>query len=152
VSIALYSTNLMATTTDLLFSGVLQRHPRLQVVLAEGGIGWIPYILERCDYVWERHRWYQDIDRDTRPSDLFRKHFFGCFIDDNFGIAVRDQIGIDNLTFEVDYPHSDSQWPNTRKYAAKAFADVPDDEVHKIVELNTRRLFRFGAQGERTEE
>jgi len=152
VSITLYSTNLMATTTDLLFSGVLQRHPRLQVVLAEGGIGWIPYILERCDYVWERHRWYQDIDRDTRPSDLFRKHFFGCFIDDNFGIAVRDQIGIDNLTFEVDYPHSDSQWPNTRKYAAKAFADVPDDEVHKIVELNTRRLFRFGAQGERTEE
>ena len=76
----------------------------------------------------------------------------GCFIDDHFGIAVRDQIGIDNLTFEVDYPHSDSQWPNTRKYAVKAFADVPDDEVHKIVELNTRRLFRFGAHGERTEE
>lgn len=148
VSIALYSTNLMATTTDLLFSGALQRHPRLKVVLAEGGIGWIPYILERCDYVWDRHRWYQDIDRHTRPSDLFRKHFYGCFIDDSFGIQVRHDIGIENLTFEVDYPHSDSQWPNTRRYASEAFANVPDEEVHRIVELNTRKLFRFGATGE----
>jgi predicted TIM-barrel fold metal-dependent hydrolase len=148
VSIALYSTNLMATTTDLLFSGLLQRHPKLKFVLAEGGIGWIPYILERCDYVWERHRWYQDIDSDTRPSDLFAQHFYGCFIDDKFGIAVRDVIGVDNLTFEVDYPHSDSQWPNTRKFAAQAFEDVDDDDVHRIVELNTRKLFRFGPQGE----
>jgi predicted TIM-barrel fold metal-dependent hydrolase len=148
VSIALYSTNLMATTTDLLFSGLLQRHPGLKFVLAEGGIGWIPYILERCDYVWERHRWYQDIDRDTRPSELFRGHFYGCFIEDKFGIQVRDVIGVDNLTFEVDYPHSDSQWPNTRKYAAKAFENVDDDEVHRIVELNTRKLFRFGPKGE----
>jgi predicted TIM-barrel fold metal-dependent hydrolase len=150
VSIALYSTNLMATTTDLLFSGALQRHPDLKIVLAEGGIGWIPYILERCDYVWDRHRWYQDIDRETRPSDLFRKHFYGCFIDDNFGIKVRDVIGVDNITFEVDYPHSDSQWPNTRRYAEKAFADVDDDEVHRMVELNTRKLFRFGPAGELT--
>ncbi len=148
VSIALYSTNLMATTTDLLFSGLLQRHPRLKIVLAEGGIGWIPYILERCDYVWERHRWYQDIDRVTRPSDLFRRHFYGCFIDDNFGLQVRDTIGVDNITFEVDYPHSDSQWPNSRRYAAKAFEGVPDDQVHRIVELNTRKLFRFGPAGE----
>ncbi|ORW68187.1 amidohydrolase [Mycobacterium saskatchewanense] len=148
VSIALYSTNLMATTTDLLFSGALQRHPRLKIVLAEGGIGWIPYVVERCDYVWDRHRWYQDIDKQTRPSDLFREHFYGCFIDDNFGIRVRHDIGIDNLTFEVDYPHSDSQWPNTRRYATEAFAKVPDDEVHRIVELNTRKLFRFGPAGE----
>jgi predicted TIM-barrel fold metal-dependent hydrolase len=138
----------MATTTDLLFSGLLQRHPGLKFVLAEGGIGWIPYVLERCDYVWERHRWYQDIDRDTRPSELFGMHFYGCFIDDNFGISVRDVIGVDNLTFEVDYPHSDSQWPNTRRHAAKAFENVDDDEVHRIVELNTRKLFRFGPKGE----
>jgi len=148
VGFVLMSCNTMGTFTDLLFSGLLQRHPKLKFVLAEGGIGWIPYILERCDYVWERHRWYQDIDSDTRPSDLFAQHFYGCFIDDKFGIAVRDVIGVDNLTFEVDYPHSDSQWPNTRKFAGQAFEDVDDDDVHRIVELNTRKLFRFGPEGE----
>jgi predicted TIM-barrel fold metal-dependent hydrolase len=143
VSISLFATNLMWTTSDLLFSGVLQRHPKLKIVLAEGGIGWIPYILERCDYSWERHRWYQDIDRETRPSDLFRRHFYGCFIDDEHGMRNRHEIGIDRITFEVDYPHSDSNWPNSRKRAAELFADVPDDEVHKIVELNVRELFNF---------
>jgi predicted TIM-barrel fold metal-dependent hydrolase len=143
VEIALYSTNLMGTTVDMLFSPVFHRHPRLKVVLAEGGIGWIPYILERADYTWERHRWYQDIDKQTRPSDLFRKHFWGCFIDDEHGIRSRELIGIDRITFEVDFPHSDSNWPNTRKRAAEVFADVPDDEVRQIVELNTRALFHF---------
>jgi predicted TIM-barrel fold metal-dependent hydrolase len=143
VEIALYSTNLMGTTVDMLFSPIFHRHPSLKVVLAEGGIGWIPYILERADYTWDRHRWYQDIDRETRPSDLFRKHFWGCFIDDEHGVRSRELIGIDRITFEVDYPHSDSNWPNTRKRAAEVFADVPDDEVRQIVELNARALFHF---------
>ena len=112
-------------------------------MLAEGGIGWIPYIVERTDYTWFRHRWYQDIDKDTRPSDLFKKHFYGCFIDDEHGVENRHIIGVDNITIEVDYPHSDSTWPNSRKRAAEVLADVPDDEVHKIVELNTRKLFNF---------
>jgi predicted TIM-barrel fold metal-dependent hydrolase len=143
VSISMFATNLMWSTADLLFSGVLQRHPKLKVVLAEGGIGWIPYVLERCDYAWERHRWYQDIDKDNRPSDLFRRHFYGCFIDDVHGTKNRHEIGVDRLVFEVDYPHSDSNWPNTRKRATEVFQDVPDDEVEQIVETNARKLFRF---------
>ena len=143
VAISMFATNLMWTTSDLLFSGVLQRYPGLKIVLAEGSIGWIPYLLERCDYSWERHRWYMDVDKHTRPSDLFRAHFYGCFIDDEHGVRSRHEIGVDNITFEVDYPHSDSNWPLTRKRAAQIFADVPDEEVHKMVELNTRKLFRW---------
>jgi predicted TIM-barrel fold metal-dependent hydrolase len=143
VAISLFATNLMWTTSDLLFSGALQRHPNLKIVLAEGGIGWLPYMVERCDYSWDRHRWYQDVDRETPPSELFRKHFYGCFIDDIHGVNSRYEIGIDRITFEVDYPHSDSNWPNTRKRATEAFKDVPDDEVQKIVELNARRLFHI---------
>jgi len=143
VAIALFATNLMWSTVDLLFSGTLQRHPKLQISLAEGGIGWIPYILERTDYTWDRHKWYQDIDMDTRPSDLFRKHFWGCFIDDEHGLANRHAIGVDRLTLEVDFPHSDSNWPNSRKRAAEVLANVPDDEVEMIVETNARRMLNF---------
>jgi predicted TIM-barrel fold metal-dependent hydrolase len=143
VPITLFASNLMWSTVDLLFSGALQRFPDLQISLAEGGIGWIPYIVERADYSWERHRWYQDIDKNTRPSELFRQHFWGCFIDDENGVANRHVIGVDRITLEIDYPHSDSNWPNSRKRAGEVLRDVPDDEVEMIVETNARRMLRF---------
>lgn len=143
VPTVLFASNLMWTTVELLFSGTLQRFPELQFSLAEGGIGWVPYILERSDYSWDRHRHYQDIDKETRPSDLFRQHFWGCFIDDEHGLANRHTIGVDRITLEVDFPHSDSNWPNSRKRAAEALADVPDDEVEMICETNARRMLNF---------
>jgi hypothetical protein len=145
VMIALFGCNSMYATVDLLFSPTLHKFPDLKVGLSEGGIGWIPYILERSDMTWERHRHYQNINQTVRPSDLFRKHFHGCFIDDFFGVENRRHIGVDNITWECDYPHSDSYWPHSRKRAAEAFVDVPDEEVHKMVELNVRRLYNFGA-------
>ena len=142
-SFVVYATNLMWTASDLVFSGQLQKHPRLKFMLAEGGIGWFPYIRERMDQVWARHRYYQPIDFDTRPSDLFKKHFWGCYIEDEFGIKNRHEIGIDRICVEIDYPHSDSNWPNSRKGIAASLADVPDDEAHRIVELNAREVLNF---------
>ncbi len=140
VAISTFSTNLMWATADLVFSGLLQRHPRLKFMLSEGGIGWIPYLLERLDATWERHRWYQDISRTDRPSDLFRRHIWGCFIDDDHGVASRDTIGIDRILIEVDYPHSDSNWPNSRKRIEETLVGLSDEDTHAIVELNARRL------------
>jgi predicted TIM-barrel fold metal-dependent hydrolase len=145
VAIAVFGTNSMWSTADLIFSGLLQRHPNLKFMLSEGGIGWIPYLLERMDYTWERHRWYQDISKTDRPSDLFRKHFWGCFIDDYQGIAARHAIGVENILIEVDYPHSDSNWPNSRKKIAENLAEVPDDECALIVEHNARKLMNYYA-------
>lgn len=147
VAIATFSTNLMWSTADLVFSGMLQRHPNIKFMLSEGGIGWIPYVLERLDYTWERHRWYQNISRTDRPSDLFRKHIWGCFIDDVHGVESRDLIGIENILIEVDYPHSDSNWPNSRKRVAENLIRVSDADAHRIVELNARELLHFGDAG-----
>lgn len=142
---ALFASNLMWSSVELLFSGQLQKHPKLQFILAEGGIGWFPYILERADYTWERHRWYQNIDKAAKPSELFQKHFWGCFIDDVHGLANLGDgyISADRVMLEVDYPHSDSNWPNSRKRAAEILADVSDEDCHKITELNARKILRF---------
>ena len=148
VMISLFGTNSMDATADLLFSPVFYKFPGLKVALSEGGIGWVPYLLERIDQTWERHRWYQNINKEVRPSDLFREHIYGCFIDDLEGVVRRHKVGIDNIMWECDYPHSDSNWPNSREYIGKLLQDVPDDEAHKIVEWNARRLFDFP----RTEE
>ena len=83
---------------------------------------------------------------DVRPSDLFREHIFGCFIYDETGIDVRHRIGVDNIMFESDYPHSDSNWPSSRVVLEKLLADVPDAEARKIAEDNTRRVFNFPRQ------
>jgi predicted TIM-barrel fold metal-dependent hydrolase len=143
VAIALFGLNSQMTTVDLLLSPVFHKFPRLRVALSEGGIGWMPYILERTDYSWDRHRWYQDVDRENRPSDLFREHIFGCFIYDEAGLRSLDLIGEDNVMFEGDYPHSDSNWPNSRKMLAETLIETPDDTARKIAELNARRVFNF---------
>ncbi|MGW4338457.1 amidohydrolase family protein [Rhodococcus koreensis] len=147
VMIALFGCNSMYATADLLFSPVFHRHPRLKFALSEGGIGWVPYMLERVDSTWEKHRFYQNVNQTVRPSELFRKHMFGCFIEDAHGIENRHQIGIDNITWECDYPHSDSNWPNSRKVVQQAMIGVPDEDVEKMVETNARKLFNFPRAG-----
>ena len=145
VTIALFGINSMMATVDLLMSPVFYKFPNLKFVLSEGGIGWIPYILERTDYSWERHRYWCDINAEQRPSELFDDHIFGCFISDRGGIELRDKIGVNNILFESDYPHSDCNWPHTRKVLGEQLHDVPDEEARLIVEGNARRIFRFPA-------
>jgi predicted TIM-barrel fold metal-dependent hydrolase len=145
VWISLMAANSMTAMSDLLFSPVFHKFPRLKVALSEGGIGWMPYLLERMDYVWDHHRAWTQVDKDTRPSELFRDHIWGCFIDDEAGLELRHRIGVSQIMWEGDYPHSDSTWPDARKRASEVFAHVPDDEVHAMAELNARSLFSFPA-------
>jgi len=144
VTITLLGLSSLTTMADLMFSPVFHKHPALKVVLAEGGIGWIPWLLERSEWTFSRHRFYQpDVNQEIHPTEIFRNNIFGCFIDDKFGVQNRYAIGVDRILWEVDYPHSDSQFPLTRKVAADTFATVPDEEVSKIVEQNARTLYRF---------
>jgi predicted TIM-barrel fold metal-dependent hydrolase len=141
--IALMGLNSMQCMINLCFSPVFHNHPNLKVVLAEGGIGWLPWMLERADMTWERQRFWQPINQEVRPSELFRRNIWGCFIVDTTGVGLRHDIGLDRILWECDFPHSDSMWPNSRKILADAVRDVPDDEVHAIAELNARELFHL---------
>jgi predicted TIM-barrel fold metal-dependent hydrolase len=145
ITIALFGINSMMAMVDLLISPVFHKFPGLKFVLAEGGIGWIPYLLERSDYSFGRHRYWCDINTERTPSELFDDHIFGCFVSDGAGLEQRHRIGVDNILFESDYPHSDCNWPHTRKLLAESLVDVPDDEARLIVEGNARRIFRFPA-------
>jgi predicted TIM-barrel fold metal-dependent hydrolase len=143
VAIALFGMNSQFTTVDLLLSPVFHKFPRLRVALSEGGIGWMPYVLERADYTWERHQWHTGLNPDVRPSELFHDHIFGCFIVDHVGIEIRHLIGVHNVMFEGDYPHSDSNFPASREKLADVLLEVPDTESRSIAEDNARRVFNF---------
>ncbi|WP_310778050.1 amidohydrolase family protein [Mycobacterium sp. Z3061] len=147
VMITLMGTTSMAAATELIFSPVFHKHPNLKVAFSEGGVGWMPYLVERADYVWRKHKYYQNIHPTVAPSELFRRNISGCFIEDEVGMSMRHAIGIDNITWECDYPHSDSFWPKSRARAEEMLADVPDAEAAKIVELNARRWYAFPEEG-----
>lgn len=143
VYIALMGTNSMGSAAELVFSPVFHKFPGLKFALSEGGVGWIPWLKERLDYTWERQKFWTGINLDVPPSVLFDRHIYGCFIDDSVGVGLRDQIGVDKLMLESDYPHSDSTWPHTRKRVAEVLGDASDEDAHRIAELNARALYNF---------
>ncbi|HJQ41714.1 MAG TPA: amidohydrolase family protein [Jatrophihabitantaceae bacterium] len=138
VAATLSFNNAMASMTDFLFSGVLVRFPTLKLAYSEGQIGWIPYVLERADTVWVEHRAWGGV-RDTipePPSSYYYRQIYGCFFRDQHGIDALEKVGVDNITFETDYPHTDSTWPDTQKVAAELMDGVPEDAVYKIMRGN----------------
>ena len=134
--------NAMASLTDFLFSGVLVRFPTLKLAYSEGQIGWIPYILERADDVWREHRaWAEVADVVPEPpSTYYYRQVFGCFFRDRHGIESLDRVGVDNTTFETDYPHTDSTWPHTKELAESYMEGLDADVVHKIMRGNAIRM------------
>jgi predicted TIM-barrel fold metal-dependent hydrolase len=136
--------NAMTSLVDFLWSGVLVRYPALKLAYAESQLGWIPYILERIDDVWEDNQgWAQTKQIPEPPSFYFHRQVYGCFFKDQTGIDMRDRIGIDHITFETDYPHSDSTWPDTQAVAARLLAGLPTDDVYKIIRGNAIELFQL---------
>jgi predicted TIM-barrel fold metal-dependent hydrolase len=132
------------SAADWLQLRALQRYPDLKVALSEGGIGWIPYFLERADFTFVHHHEWTHTDFGGRmPSDIFREHFITCFIDDRFGIKNRDAIGVDNICYECDYPHSDTLWPEAPEYLWAGFNGVSGEDIDKITHLNAMRHYSF---------
>jgi predicted TIM-barrel fold metal-dependent hydrolase len=137
--------NAAMSLTDYLMSGVFERFPALSVAYSEGQIGWIPYILERADAVWEHNRAWGGVRDKVRrpPSEYYYEHVYGCFFDDAHGLESIESVGVDNVTFETDYPHSDSTWPNSKAVGEGLMKGLPDDVVYKIVRGNAIRMLKL---------
>ena len=132
------------SASDWLQLRALQRYPDLTVALSEGGIGWVPYFLERADFTFEHHHEWTNTDfGGRRPSDIFREHFICCFIDDHFGVKNRTDVGVDIICYECDYPHSDSLWPNSPEHLMRNFVGCTDEDIHKMSHLNAMRAYSF---------
>jgi predicted TIM-barrel fold metal-dependent hydrolase len=144
VLITLQPMNIVQAAADLVWSPMLRKFPDLKVALSEGGIGWIPYFLERIDYNYDRHHaWTGQDFGDKLPSEVFNEHVITCFIDDKFGMASRAALDIDMVTWECDYPHSDSNWPQSPEVFAQSIDGASDEEIDKITHLNAMRHFHY---------
>jgi predicted TIM-barrel fold metal-dependent hydrolase len=151
--ITLQPMNIVKCAADLVWSPVFRKFPDLKIALSEGGIGWVPYFLERVDYVYKNHhQWTNQDFGDMLPSEVFNRNILTCFIDDAVGMEVRHHLNVDHIHWECDYPHSDSTWPNAPEDAMRYLAGVPDEEVDKITHLNAMRNFSFDPFAHRPRE
>jgi predicted TIM-barrel fold metal-dependent hydrolase len=147
-NITLTSINSQFCMTDWLMSGALARFPRLKLAFSESQVGWMPYHLQRMDVVWRKFRNSPMAgippEMTKAPSEYVRGRLYGCVVEDDLGLAGRG-LGVDQLTFESDYPHMDSSWPNTRAYALEALtaARYTQDETDKVIRDNAIALFEL---------
>jgi predicted TIM-barrel fold metal-dependent hydrolase len=146
VMITLQPMNIVQAAADLLWSKPVKEYKDLKIALSEGGTGWIPYFLERADRTYEMHSTWtgQDFGKQ-KPSEVFRDHFLTCFISDHVGVQLRNAVGIDNICWEADYPHSDSMWPNAPEQLHEVLTEhsVPDAEINKITYENAMRWYHW---------
>jgi predicted TIM-barrel fold metal-dependent hydrolase len=147
-NITLTSVNSQYAMTDWVMSGALARYPRLKLAFSESQVGWMPYHFQRMDVVWKNHHGspVADIPAEltSPPSSYAKGRIFGCIVEDDFGIEVRGgPLGTEQLTFESDYPHMDSTWPNTLASAEHALASYSDEDVEKVVRGNAIKLFQL---------
>ncbi len=135
--------NSVASLTDYLLSGVLVRFPGLKLMYAEAQIGWLPYLLERVDDVWETHKGWSDSKAHCPepPSTYYRTNVYSCFFKDPVGVRMLDVVGEDNVMFETDYPHQDGTFPHSRRAAAEQFGHLDDRLVRKLARGNAIALF-----------
>jgi predicted TIM-barrel fold metal-dependent hydrolase len=147
VLITLTPMNIVQAAADFVWSPVPKKFPRLKYALSEGGIGWVPYFRERIDYTYERHRFWTGQDMGARrPSQVLDEQVILCFIDDPVGVEMRHKMNVDMVTWECDYPHSDSSWPQSPEHFMKQMdsaGTVSDADREKISHANAMRLFQY---------
>jgi len=132
----------MTAAADWLLSGLFDRYPNIRLALSEGGAGWAPFILERAD------KFYRDRPEvvtkvKTKPSEAFKEHIYLCLVTDAFALLHLDEIGDANVMFEADFPHSDSEYPNSRTVFDEATKHLSAESTELVAHLNARRLYNF---------
>jgi predicted TIM-barrel fold metal-dependent hydrolase len=141
---SLFPVNALVTAADWLWAKIPTRFPNIKIAFSQGGISWVPMLIDRIEYVLDHsavgsHGWD---DPNVSPVDALRRNFWFCTIDIGSTFALRDHIGVDHICIESDYPHADSTWPDTQPNATKALTGIPDDVVRKVTWENASKLFR----------
>jgi predicted TIM-barrel fold metal-dependent hydrolase len=128
---------------ETIYGGVLESHPKLNLVIGESGIGWIPYVLEHMDLEWEDQ--FADLTLTMKPSEYWHRQCHATYQSDPIGIRLLDILGEDNVMWGSDFPHPDGIWPDSKEFIEREFQGVPETTKRKIICDNAAKLYRFAA-------
>jgi predicted TIM-barrel fold metal-dependent hydrolase len=137
----LFAASAFTYTVDWLYSGVPSRFPDIKICMSEGGIGWVPGVIDRVEHVNARNV----LSDDAPDAEMLRRNFWFCALDEPSGFRAADVIGVENILVESDYPHSDSTWPDTQAVLARHLAQLSVEDQRRICWQNAAELFRHPA-------
>ena len=144
--------NTVPLVARMIFSGLFERFPRLKVLLVEANIGWIPAMLEQADDMFLRYRWFTRTAASlpAMPSRVFHRNCWATFMIDTVGIELRHRLNVEHLMWSTDYPHTGTDWPNSRVTIERLFRGVPCDEVKRMLHTNCKTLYGLDDVPERS--
>lgn len=144
-SVSKSGANTVPLVARMIFSGLFERFPALRVLLVEANIGWIPAMLEQTDDMFLRYRWFTGTSAalPTMPSRVFHRNFWATFMIDTVGMDLRHRLNVAHLMWSTDYPHTGTDWPNSRITIARVFRGVAADDVKRMLHDNVRALYRL---------
>jgi predicted TIM-barrel fold metal-dependent hydrolase len=140
--------NFLEPFVDLFAWGILERHPKMKLVMAEAGTGWLPWLVEELDYrhwrLWEAKEYWADkggIALETKPSELFRRQIYATFQEDHVAMSLIPFFGEGHLLWASDYPHPDSVWPNSRAAIERQMQNLTPEMRRKLTHDNAAALY-----------
>jgi uncharacterized protein len=143
-----FMANFLEPFVDLFAWGILERHPKLKMVMAEAGTGWLPWLVQELDYrhwrLWEAKDFWADkggIALETKPSELFKRQIYATFQEDYAAMALIPFFGEGHLLWASDYPHPDSVWPNSRAAIERQMSDLSPEMRKKLTHDNAAQLY-----------
>ena len=139
--ISQFQVNMANVLTSIIFAGVLERFPKIRLVLGESGIGWIPYVLWRMDGEWEDQ--FKDLSLKMPPSDYWKRQCWATYQTDPIGVKLIDELGEDKIMWGSDFPHPDGVWPDSQEYIQRELGGLPANVRRKVVCENAARLYGF---------
>jgi uncharacterized protein len=146
-----FMANFLEPFVDLFAWGILERHPKLRLVMAEAGTGWLPWLVQELDYrhwrLWEAKEFWADkggIQLETRPSELFKRQIWATFQEDYAAMALIPFFGEGHLLWASDYPHPDSVWPHSREAIQRQMQDLSPEMRRKLTRDNAALLYGLG--------
>ncbi|HZP31076.1 MAG TPA: amidohydrolase family protein [Acidimicrobiia bacterium] len=139
----MYLTN-ARVLANVIYSGLLERHPALRMVSVESGIGWIPFVLESLDHQLNETAPGTMDYLSMMPSEYFRRQMYACFWFEQRDVAATlEQVGVDNVLFETDFPHPTCLYPDGLDHVARSLEGVAPDVARKVLQDNAVGLYRI---------
>lgn len=139
--------NNAACLANMIFSGVLERFPNLQIVSVESGVGWFPFLMQALDHQASELPPGTLDYLSLPPSGYFKRQIHACFWFERTGLdQAIDVLGAEHIMFETDYPHPTCTYPNGLELAAEALSHIPDSEVRRnLMGGNAARIYHLDA-------
>ncbi len=131
---------------NLILSGLLDRFPALNFVSVESGVGWVPFLLEACEYQMDQNMGPDRCRLQLRPREYYERQIYTSFWFEKENLAQAiGFLGEDHVMFETDVPHPTCLYPGMREHVREALGELEERVQRKVLYETAARLYHISS-------